>query len=207
MKAYDRFLQSDYRVYADGALVPLSQEEAWIRLHSFEGSRFLNPAIFIRGLPGVDKTTFAKHAFPRWPRFKTDDFATDDHGRRVSFRERHEFCREAMYAYFEKKCFGPVVVDDTFSRWSIIKFYMQVTDPVVEVPLIVHLHHGLWTPDILYKRCRHGVPLATIEDMLDRWDPWPGELLVTHGDLPDSLLQTFMARWKPWPGLPDLGLA
>lgn len=179
MNAYDRFLQSNYRIYVPGAPQPLAQDEAWVRLHRFENSIFPHPVIFIRGLPGVGKTTFAKQVWPRRRRFEADDFATDPEGQPVSFRMRHEYCKGAIDMALNENPFAwPILVVNTFTQQWEIDDYRIVTDHEVDVPLIIHLHHGTLGPWRLSRRCRHAVPWLTIANMRDRWDEWPGELIV-----------------------------
>ena len=195
MKAYQRFLQGAYRVYADGVPEPLSPQEAWRRLHVSEGTRLRHPVVFIRGLPGVGKTTLAKQVWPRRKCFAADDYAS---GGTLSMPIRHAYCKNAIAAYLEGG--GRLVVTNTFTqRWEI-QDYMAVTDCIIAVPFIIHLHHGVLTDSDLVRRCIHGVPQHVMQAMRARWEAWPGELLVTHGVLPEDVIQAFVAQWRPWPG-------
>lgn len=167
MNAYDRFLRSDYKVYANGSPKPLSPTESWHQLH-------YQSTVFIRGLPGAGKTTFAKHVFPRWPRFEADDWidTTDDK------QHRHNLCQWDIDEHLNKHFL--TVVCNTFTRHWEIESYRLVTLPNTDEPTIVHVHHGLLTDADLSRRTRYHVPEHDIMIMRLRWQPWPGELIVRH---------------------------
>ena len=138
--------------------------------------------VFVRGLPGVGKTTFAHSRFSGRTLFEADLFLTDPSIRGV--KERHKACQQALKSHVS--ALGPaVIICNTFSQAWELQEYLDVLPPQLNgrflLPLVFHLHSGELSDAILAERTRHGVPVKAIFEMRYRWEAWPGEYLIQYG--------------------------
>ena len=125
--------------------------------------------VIIRGLPGAGKSHIARTEFPEYTLLEADDFFIDVKTKRYVFDSKflahaHHACQERAKALLEKG--EKVVVANTFSRlWEIAPYLEMAKKPPVYKIV------GDWTSI-------HNVPTHSINNMRDRWEDYPNEILI-----------------------------
>jgi len=160
-----------------GYTFPINTIVGWKAIHDS-----LQTLIFVRGLPGVGKTTFAKVCFPERKLFEADLFAQKEGVH--SFADRHAACRRALQRHVTTSSVGAIVCNTFTEQWELKDYLKEVgsfSQDNILVPVIIHIHEGSLTDAELAQRTRHAVPEYVIRNMRNRWASWPGELLVSYG--------------------------
>lgn len=129
--------------------------------------------IIIRGVPGSGKTTFANNLLfsvnAGW--FEADQYFIRNDGI-YDFNPRllknaHEWCFKCVKEYIET---ANCIVSNTFTRkWEMLKYIELARE--VGAELVVYRCVGR------YKNI-HGVPDNKVQEMLDRFEDFEGEIYV-----------------------------
>jgi len=124
--------------------------------------------ILVRGLPGSGKTAFAELIGEP---ISADDFFM--RGSKYVFDpdllpQAHADCQARCRARLWEK--GHAVVANTFSqRWELQPYLSMGMELGTRVH-VVDLFDGGCSDELLFERNSHGVPLAAIRAMRDRWE-------------------------------------
>jgi predicted kinase len=132
--------------------------------------------VLIRGLPGSGKSTFARQALEDLSHmnpvhWETDMFFETDEGyvfdpKRLG--EAHQWCQDHVRASLvNSKC---VIVANTFSRVWEMQPYIDMAAEFKAHLLVAKLNTDFGNI--------HNVPESTIERMRDRWEDYPGEIVL-----------------------------
>ncbi len=139
--------------------------------------------VLVRGLSGSGKTTLCEKVVntsirvhpwgdgPAWTRISADDhfmvdgeYCFDPSKLPAAHKECQDLCRGLLSTQ------TLVLVDNTFSsRWEMEPYLQMANEAGVEV-VVVDLYNGGLTCQELFERNSHGVPLATIVAMKERWE-------------------------------------
>jgi hypothetical protein len=130
----------------------------------------------IRGLPGSGKTTYAKHLQRLAPKttllFATDDFWEERAFSPRRLQEAHQWNQRRVRACIKAASSeAHIVVHNTFSRFWELAPYLEMVDGSPWKVFVVDLFDGGCTDHGLSERCVHDVPLHTITNMRQRWQP------------------------------------
>ena len=131
----------------------------------------------IRGLPGSGKTTLAPSVFGGWATgggvcFAADDWMVDAEGRYAFDPARLGECHAACQAATRKALDAGinVAVHNTFSQaWELAPYRKIAEDLGCQLAILDLFDAGL-TDQELADRNSHGVPVATIRTMRQRWE-------------------------------------
>ena len=130
--------------------------------------------VLVRGLPGAGKTTAAV-ALNRPVCVAADDWFTDANGvyhfQPESLPKAHAWCIDQAVQGMEAGL--PVVVHNTFTqRWEMEAYLSAAARLGLSVE-VVSVFDGGCSDEELAERNTHGVPLAAIQGMRQRWeDDW-----------------------------------
>ena len=137
------------------------------------------PVIFVRGIPGIGKTTLAKTLFPEHRLFEADLYMHTSDGTERDFATRHVLCIRELTDHLRQPSPSAVICCNTFSRyWELISYIKWLPEGFYTTTAILALDHREITDKALATRNQHAVPLHVITSMRQRWEPWPGEILV-----------------------------
>ena len=147
------------------------------------GPVHIQTIVLVRGLPGVGKTTLARTCFPERTLFEADMFADAPGVRTVA--DRHARCRHAIAGHLLSTP-ADLIICNTFTQAWELQGYLQALpvrlDGRLLVPVILALAPGHLTDADLARRTVHQVPVQAITAMRERWEPWPGEILLKSGE-------------------------
>lgn len=123
----------------------------------------------VRGLPGCGKSTEAKRM--ALPVFEADQYFIDENGvyqfDPSKLEQAHLECQRKT-----KECLKSgqdCIVANTFTtRWEMLA-YVDMANELDIYLKIIDLYDGGCSDEVLAERNTHGVPLATIKRMRDRW--------------------------------------
>ena len=128
----------------------------------------------VRGVSGCGKTTLAQQLALGGRRrlLAADDYFMDENGvyqfNLSGLREAHAWCQEATATAMDEGLH--VIVHNTFTqRWEM-EPYLQMAGNNGYRVTVVSLFDGGCTDEELAGRNTHGVPLAGIQSMRDRWE-------------------------------------
>lgn len=126
--------------------------------------------ILIRGLPGSGKSTLARKL--NICHFETDDFF-EVPGQGYVFDptrlpEAHQWCQDQTRSALEEV--GQVVVSNTFTRVWEMQPYIDMAAELGAQLTVVTLTNSFGSI--------HDVPEHAIARMRDRWETFPGEIVV-----------------------------
>lgn len=127
--------------------------------------------ILVRGIPGSGKSTFGMSLaeYLGVPKVEADDYFLTTEGEynfdSNELKIAHEECqRRAVQA---AKKFSGVVVCNTFSTIPEMQFYLDNFDQILVMKKPLRCYQNT-----------HQVPAHVIAKMIDRWEPFEGELTV-----------------------------
>ena len=129
----------------------------------------------IRGLPGSGKSTLARSL--NLCHFETDDFF-EVPGKGYCFDpkrlpEAHQWCQEQTRAALEEV--GCVIVSNTFSRIWEMQPYIDMAAELDAQLVVCVLRSDFGSI--------HDVPEHVIERMRERWEDYPGEIVVAPAEV------------------------
>lgn len=131
--------------------------------------------ILIRGLPGSGKSTLARKMLnfhEKTIHLEADMYFTNNRGEynwnAEYVHEAHRWCQDTA-----RICLNMgynVIVSNTFTTLKEMQVYLEHAE-MIDTPIIVHRMTGNYGSI-------HNVPEATILKMRDRFEDYPGELLI-----------------------------
>ena len=130
-----------------------------------------NNLVIVRGVPGSGKTSFAKTNFGLHILCEADQYFERDGQYKFDFkqlRNAHEYCQERARIWLEGG--SDVVVCNTFTRLWEMKPYLDMAK-LYRANLRVYRAMGEWDNV-------HGVPKETVDKMRERFEDYPGEILI-----------------------------
>ena len=137
-------------------------------------------AIFIRGPQGCGKSTLANYLarFGVGVHLESDDYFLDERGRYTFdprfHRDAHTECMESAARWLRNG--SRVIISNTFSRgWELQDYLDHLGLDLPAVMVLNCTRHG-WTADDYAAQTIHSVPAAAIQNLLNRWEEWEGEI-------------------------------
>lgn len=126
--------------------------------------------IFIRGLPGSGKTTYAKNRYPNRLLIEADQFFVKNGVYKFDksqIVEAHLWAQKQVVEMLDKG--KKIVCCNTFSRcWELQKYVEKL--PTWAWYSVISLSTQFTNV--------HEVPPESIALMRERWEAWPGEVIV-----------------------------
>jgi predicted kinase len=144
------------------------------------------PLVLIRGIPGVGKSTLARHAFGSRFLVEADQFfltaAGVYHWQRHHASVAHAWCLKTTAAHLD--CGHQVVVANTFVTRIELAAYFRLGRRLswhhdIAVLMLPHVHLPLEALAQRTQASGHDVPLAVLARMAATWEPCEGEYLLT----------------------------
>lgn len=127
--------------------------------------------ILVRGVPGSGKSTFAKKNFPDFPVIEADDYFYQDGEYKFDpskISDAHKDCQYRTRKLLEAG--RSVVVANTFTQLWEMDAYLDLAYKF-DAELVVYRCKGNYTNV-------HGVPPEKVKQMQDRFQNYPGEIIV-----------------------------
>lgn len=139
-------------------------------------------AVVMRGVPGSGKSTVVSRlekAAGAAEVCSADKFFIQDGAYQFDFRllpQAHAACKQQFHEACENRV-PLVLLDNTCTRSWEYQDYKNIACAAGYTVMVVELREERMQPralaEALYKRNKHGVPLAKIEEMLQRWEEDP----------------------------------
>ena len=131
--------------------------------------------VIIRGIPGSGKTTYAKECYPNHINLEADMFFVQEDGSYKydpnMIKYAHEWCYQTAAILMRNGC--NVVVSNTFTRkWEMEK-YLWIAKKVGANINVIRMNNK-------FKNV-HNVPDDIIDKMVDRFEDYDSEIVVTNG--------------------------
>tara|TARA_Y100000034_G_C6904037_1_gene418992 strand:- start:2577 stop:3050 length:474 start_codon:yes stop_codon:yes gene_type:complete len=140
-----------------------------------------NTLTLIRGLPGAGKSTVAKKMVDQFRQgvkkvnvhiYEADDWFYDDEGNYIfdpkDLAKAHQWCQRRTWIALEKG--DSVVVSNTFTcRWEMEPYLQMAEEHGLKVT-VLNVFDANLSDEELAARNVHGVPLAAIKRMRDRFE-------------------------------------
>jgi len=145
----------------------------------------MSTLILIRGLPGSGKTRIAKNVYDYAVRVAADDYFDKYlNGEFVPSHigKAHAWCLGVATGAMENGARIPlerVVVHNTFTQLWEMSAYIEVAKELGWDLKVISIDSGL-SDEKLALRNVHNVPVNTIKKMRNRWEPFPGEVILSQ---------------------------
>lgn len=144
-----------------------------------EGINMSRPKLYIyRGLPGSGKTTAAKAS--GFELAAADDYFTSTDGsynfNAMKIGAAHAYCYKKVDRLLRSG--KDVAVHNTFTQHWELKPYLDMAKKYGADVKVFRMQE--MSPEILFRRNVHNVPMEAIIKMKERFQSYPGEIVVEH---------------------------
>lgn len=131
----------------------------------------------LRGISGAGKSTYTRNNFPSASVFSADNFFM--HNGIYEFDPNllgraHDWCKHQFERALQRGD-DEVVVDNTNTTLRELKFYVEAAAEYGYTLSVIRL---VVDPTIAADRNLHGVPAEKVQQMQDRFQDFPGEIVV-----------------------------
>lgn len=132
----------------------------------------------IRGLPGSGKSTLGRELAPGANHAADDYFMVGGEYRfdPAQLAAAHTFCQAQTQTSLKAGRAAAAVANTFTCRWEL-EPYFAIARERHALPIVIDLYDGGFTDDVLARRNEHGVPVAAIAGMRERYERawWDGD--------------------------------